>query len=376
MLIHYVSGSRADFGLMEKTLIGLSGLPDLQISVVVTGQHLLQAYGNTIKDILASGLPVAGRIPVALTGSDGAEMGRALATELVGFLDLWSKDRPELVLVLGDRGEMLAAALAAVHLGIPVAHLHGGELSGTLDESFRHAISKLAHFHFAANEESAERLRRMGERPDHIWVVGAPGLVGLADGIRQDDGWLARTLPLRHGQHHRALVVFHPVVQEATSAARQIETLLHTLHAEGCAALVLRPNSDAGGASINAYLDRMQAGGRLTVIDHLSRETYLAALAQADVLVGNSSSGIIESATLGTPCLNLGSRQNGRLRNANVVDCAEFDIPAISQALRRSLAMKGPFENLYGDGRTIERLGALLPSLPLDQAVLAKRNAY
>ncbi|WGV18118.1 UDP-N-acetylglucosamine 2-epimerase [Fuscovulum ytuae] len=361
---------------MEKTLIGLSGLPELQIYVVVTGQHLLPTYGNTIKDILASGLPLAGQIPVALSGADGAEMGRALATELVGFLDLWSKDRPDLVLVLGDRGEMLAATLAAVHLGIPVGHLHGGELSGTLDESFRHAISKLAHFHFAANEESAERLRRMGERPEHIWVVGAPGLVGLADGIRHDDGWLARTLPLRPGQYHRALVVFHPVVQEAASAAQQIETLLETLNNEGCAALVLRPNSDAGGASINAYLDRMQAEGWLTVIDHFNRESYLAALAQADALVGNSSSGIIESASLGTPCLNLGSRQNGRLRNGNVVDCAEFNIPAISQALRRTLAMKGPFENLYGDGRTIERLGAVLPSLPLDQAVLAKRNAY
>ncbi len=376
MYIHYVSGSRADFGLMQKTLTGLSALPGLRLSVVVTGQHLLAEYGNTIQDIVASCLPIAARIPVSLSGSSGAEMGRALATELLGFLDIWKTDRPDLVMVLGDRGEMLAATLAAVHLGIHVAHLHGGELSGTLDESFRHAISKLAHFHLVATADSAERLRRMGESSERIWVVGAPGLVGLTDGVGRREGWLARNLPLGTGRTHRVLVVFHPVVQEATSAADQISSLLQTLRSEGCAALVMRPNSDAGGAAINRHLDALQAKDWLRIVDHLDRDTYLAALAQADAIIGNSSSGIIESATLGTPCLNLGSRQNGRLRNANVVDCLNFAEPAIRRALRQTLALQGPFENLYGDGRTTDRLAALLPSLPLDVAILAKGNAY
>ncbi|MBD1203906.1 MAG: UDP-N-acetylglucosamine 2-epimerase (hydrolyzing) [Rhodobacteraceae bacterium] len=376
MYIHYVSGSRADFGLMQKTLTGLSALPGLRLSVVVTGQHLLAEYGNTIQDIVASCLPIAARIPVSLSGSSGAEMGRALATELLGFLDIWKTDRPDLVMVLGDRGEMLAATLAAVHLGIHVAHLHGGELSGTLDESFRHAISKLAHFHLVATADSAERLRRMGESSERIWVVGAPGLVGLTDGGGRREGWLARNLPLGTGRTHRVLVVFHPVVQEATSAADQISSLLQTLRSEGCAALVMRPNSDAGGAAINRHLDALQAKDWLRIVDHLDRDTYLAALAQADAIIGNSSSGIIESATLGTPCLNLGSRQNGRLRNSNVVDCLDFAEPAIRRALRQTLALQGPFENLYGDGRTTDRLAALLPSLPLDVAILAKGNAY
>lgn len=376
MHVHYVSGSRADFGLMERTLKGLAETPGLRLSLVVTGQHLLHEYGMTINGILASGLPIAARIPVALSGADGAEMGRALATELLGFLNHWSTDRPDLVLVLGDRGEMLAAALAAVHLGIRVAHLHGGELSGTLDESFRHAISKLAHFHFAATEASAERLRRMGEMPDHIWVVGAPGLVGLADGVTADRDGFGRGFGLDLGCAHRVLVVFHPVVQEAAAAAIQVDTLLAVLRAEDCTALILRPNSDAGGAAINALLDACAEDERFRIIDHLERDAYLAALSAADALVGNSSSGIIESATLGTPCLNLGSRQNGRQRNDNVVDCTDFTPQAIGAALRRTLALRGPFHNLYGDGRTIERLADILPSLPRDVAVLAKRNAY
>lgn len=361
---------------MERTLKGLSSQPGIQLSVVVTGQHLLPAYGSTINDIRASGLPIAATIPVMLSGSDGAEMGRALASELLGFLDVWLADRPDLVLVLGDRGEMLAAALAAVHLGIHVAHLHGGELSGTLDESFRHAISKLAHFHFAATDESAERLRRMGEDPAHIWVVGAPGLVGLADGIHPDKTGFVHRFGLDAACDHHVLVVFHPVVQEATSAATQVSVLLDTLRRENCAALVLRPNSDAGGAAINAHLDALAGDRHFRVIDHLGRNEYLAALAGADALVGNSSSGIIESATLCTPCLNLGSRQNGRLRNTNVVDCPEFSPQAIGAALRKTLALQGPFSNLYGDGRTIDRLAMLLSSLPLDAGVLAKRNAY
>lgn len=376
MRIHYVSGSRADFGLVARTLTGLHARADTDVSVVVTGQHLLASYGHTKTDILATGLPIAGEIPVALTGADGAEMGRALAQELLGFLDLWARARPDLVLVLGDRGEMVAAALAAVHLGIHVAHLHGGELSGTLDESFRHAISKLAHFHFAANQDAADRLTRMGERPDRIWVVGAPGLVGLTDGITRTPGWMADRFNLPRQAAHHALVVFHPVVQEAAAAADQVRMVLETLQAAACSGLVMRPNSDAGGAAIDAYLDQVAGAGWFAVGDHLDRDTYLQVLGQADVMVGNSSSGIIESASFGTPCLNLGTRQNGRLRNANVVDCPVFDTESIQTALQQALALRPPFGNLYGDGRTTERLAEILPSLPLTDAVLAKANAY
>lgn len=377
--VHYVTGSRADFGLMQRTLAHLARQPALEIGLVVTGQHMLAHYGQTVIDIEAAGLPIRHRIPVALSGFGGAEMGRAMARELTGFLAAWQEDRPDLVLLLGDRGEMLAAALAAVHLGIHVAHLHGGELSGTLDESFRHAISKLAHFHLTASDDAKNRLIRMGEHPERIWTVGAPGLVGITDGIDPDPQFFETKFGIAPAKIH-VLSVFHPVVQEASEAGAQVQAVIDLLIRRGCNAVILRPNSDAGGTAIDGVLDRLAADAafhrRFRVVDHLPRGLYLSALAHADLLVGNSSSGIIESASFGTPCLNIGTRQSGRLRNPNTVNCPEITATALDRCFAAACALTGPFENLYGDGLTDLRLGALLQTLPLEAGVLTKSNTY
>lgn len=377
MKLHYVSGSRADFGLMKLCLqhIHLSGRHDL--AIVVTGQHLLDSYGRSVNDIRAAELTIAAEIPVALGGKHGAEMARALATEIAGCLELWQRDRPDLVLVLGDRGEMLAATLAAVHLGIHVAHIHGGERSGTLDESLRHAISKLVHLHFPATDDAANRLIRMGERADIITVIGAPGLVGLPRSAKDAPDQSA--LRARFGLSQRgplSLVVFHPVVQEAHQAADQMRVLIDALRGLGHMLLILRPNSDAGGQGIDCYLDGMEGHEGLAILTHLVREDYLSVLAEADLMVGNSSSGIIESASFDTPCVNLGKRQNDRLRNANTVDCLEITRVTIEAAVTRALTLQGPFKNLYGDGRTDQRLLMLLDTLYLNPALLEKSNAY
>ncbi|MCP5074561.1 MAG: UDP-N-acetylglucosamine 2-epimerase (hydrolyzing) [Rhodobacteraceae bacterium] len=375
MIVHYVTGSRADFGLMEATLKVISESQKTDLGLVVTGQHLLSDYGYTLLDIQASGLSVVQEIPVALTGADAAEMAVALADELKGFVALWQKQRPDLVLVLGDRGEMLAATLAAVHLGIHVGHIHGGELSGTLDESFRHAISKLAHFHFAVNQDSVERLVAMGENPEHIWDIGAPGLVGITDGVERKVGWLQEQFDVPAAQR-QVLLVFHPVVQESDQAANQVTTVVAALHDAGCGGVIMRPNSDAGGAEIDACLDNLGQGAAFTVLDHLDRGRYLQCLANVDLMVGNSSSGIIESASFGVPCLNIGSRQNGRLRNGNTVDCPDITPAALTDGIRKALALRSPFENRYGDGKTAERLSDLIETLPLERRILSKANTF
>lgn len=379
MNIHYVTGSRADFGLMRRVLQYMDSQDGLDVACVVTGQHLLQQYGHSRKDIIASGLRIAREIPVALSGLNGAEMGRALAVELLGFIDLWQQDRPDLVLVLGDRGEMLAAALAAVHLGIHVAHIHGGEVSGTLDESFRHAISKLAHFHFSATADAAERLFRMGEAKEHIWNVGAPGLVGLTQGTDRHPDWFCQRFGLT-ATGAAVVVVFHPVVQQAAQAADQISQILQLLLQQDCHGLILRPNSDAGAVSIDEVLGNFGASfenrTRFRVLAHLERDEYLACLANCNVIIGNSSSGIIESASFGIACVNLGDRQNGRLRNPNVVDCPEIAVEPMRVALAKALKLRPPFENLYGNSRTSELLVNIVSSLPLTQATLSKKIAY
>ncbi|MFT7493386.1 MAG: GDP/UDP-N,N'-diacetylbacillosamine 2-epimerase (hydrolyzing) [Alteromonas macleodii] len=375
MLIHYISGSRADFGLMARCLTRLHAAPGHSVGIVATGQHMIDKYGNTLEDIEATGLPIVAEIPVRLSGQSGIEMGQALAGELTGLLAFWQKTRPDLVLLLGDRGEMVAGALAAVHLGIHVAHLHGGERTGTLDESFRHAITKLSHFHFPATDDAGDRIRRMGELPDSVHVIGAPGLVGVAARPQVDPEALRTQLGLDTAGA-LALCVFHPVVQEATKATEQMRVLVETTRGSGYAMAILRPNSDAGGDAIDTYLDTVSNDPDLRVLTHLERETYLDLLGISDLIVGNSSSGIIESASFALPCVNVGTRQKGRLRNTNTFDCPTITLDDIAKAIRVAQSWQRSSYNIYGDGKADIRLLDQIDTLTLDPELLSKRMAF
>ena len=375
MLIHYISGSRADFGLMARCLTHLHAAPNHSVGIVVTGQHMVAKYGNTLEDIHTIGLPVVAEIPVQLSGQSGIEMGQALADELSGFLKLWSQQRPDLVLLLGDRGEMVAGALAAVHLGIHVAHLHGGERTGTLDESFRHAITKLSHIHFPATEDAAERIQRMGEMHESIHIIGAPGLVGVAGRLRPDAAALRDRLGL-HPSEPLALCIFHPVVQEVGQAAEHMQVVVEATRVAGYAMAVLRPNSDAGGDAIDAYLDRVPNGPNFRVLTHLARDNYLDLLGVGDLIIGNSSSGIIESASFGLPCVNIGSRQNDRQRNHNTFDCPKITQEAVAKTIEAARRWDRKTENIYGDGRTDVRLLECLNKLDLTPELLSKRMSF
>lgn len=372
--IHYVSGSRADFGLMRRCLQTIRNCARHDIGIVATSQHLSERHGQTVNDIIASGLPIVARIGVKVDGGTGAEMALALSDALRGMTDFWQQNRPDLVLLLGDRGEMVAGALAAVHLGIHVAHIHGGERSGTLDESFRHVISKLAHIHLPATEDAAARLRRMGERDESIFVIGAPGLVGVAGRAARDRVATARSVGL-DANRPIALVVFHPVVQEAALAAVQFATLVAAIRSKGFQMVLFRPNSDAGGRRIDSVIDGLEGQSDIRVVTHLERDAYLDILQNADLMIGNSSSGIIESASFAVPCVNVGSRQNGRLRNANTIDCDTFTVPALSEAITRSQSLERRGENLYGAGDTDRRLLDLIDRLDLHPDLLNKLNA-
>jgi len=371
----YISGARADFGLMRSTLQRLRDTPGLVLSVLATGMHLSRDYGHTVDEIAAAGLTVTTRISVPLEPATGATMARNIGTMLGGFVDAFETERPDVVLLLGDRGEMLAGALAAIHLNIPVAHIHGGERSGTVDEPVRHAVSKLAHLHFTATAGARARLIRMGEAPGRIHVTGAPGLDGLDEGPRPPRTELMRS----HGldpTRPLALLVYHPVLQEADRGAASTEVLLSQLQAHGCQVLALTPNSDAGGEAIRAILKAADGSPGLSLRAHLPRPEFLGAMAAADIIVGNSSAGIIEAASFGAPVLNVGSRQAGRERNANVTDVA-CTRAEVRRGIQRLLA-HGRYEqaNIYGDGHAGERITSLLAQTPLDVALLMKINRY
>lgn len=373
--ICYVTGTRADFGLMAGTLRQAARAPGLAVSLCVTGMHLLPEYGETVREIEASGLAISARIPVLLNGSTGGIMARAIAGELFGMVDAFERERPDLVVVLGDRGEMLAGALAAIHLNIPIVHIHGGERSGTVDEPVRHAISKLAHYHFVATEHSRQRLISMGEWPEHIFVTGAPGLDGLAEMAQGDRSKLAAKFDLDPSRPI-ALLVFHPVLQEWQAAGQQVKAVLDGVIASGCQALCLMPNSDAGGSLIRTSLEALAATSGIRLVDHLPRDQYLCWLTACDVMVGNSSSGIIEAASFGLPVVNVGSRQDGRERSGNTVDVPP-EATAVRDAVSAALAHgRRTTNNIYGDGRAGERMVRLFQGVPLTPDLLKKTNAY
>ena len=371
----YISGTRADFGLMRSTLQRIRDHAALEISVIATGMHLSPTYGNTVEEIAAADLRIAARVPVTLEPATGATMARGIGTMLGGFTAVLEAERPDLVLLLGDRGEMLAGALSCIHLNIPVAHIHGGELSGTVDEPIRHAISKLSHLHFTATEAARTRLIRMGEHPGAIHVTGAPGLDGLSTSGLPDRAAVARLHGLNPTRPF-ALMVYHPVLQEAATAADDARRILNTLAMAGVQVLALMPNADAGSDGVRTALSEAGTSPGVRVIAHLARPDFIAAMATADIMIGNSSAGIIEAASFGTPVLNVGPRQNLRERNANVSD-APATGAALDEGVTRLLA-GGPFpkQNLYGDGTAGERITQLLADVPLDSTLLMKANGY
>ncbi len=371
----YITGTRADFGLMHLTLQAIDRSDDLELSIIVTGMHLAEKYGSTVSDILAAGLPISARVSVGDAPSTGATMARNIGRMIDKFVDSLSGIAPDLVLLLGDRGEMLAGAIAAIHLNIHVVHIHGGERSGTVDEPIRHAISKLSHFHLAATEDAKKRLIRMGEHADKVYVTGAPGLDGLASSECVSRDALLTEMGL-NVQMPVALMVYHAVLQEAGSAGEDINIILKALNTKGFQVVVLKPNSDAGSDEICSVLeDRANTPG-VRVVTHFRRERFISWMAAADLMIGNSSAGIIEAASFGTPVINVGSRQNLRERNANVID-TPVDAVAIELAITRALAL-GRYErrNLYGDGRASCRILECLRNISLDPSILAKINAY
>ena len=373
--ICYISGTRADFGLMKIALQSINLDDELNLKVIVTGMHLLSEYGDTHLEILDAGLKVLGKVKVDLSGESGAQMSIALGQQVIGITKLLAKHSPDIVLLLGDRGEMLAGAIAALHLNIAIVHIHGGELSGTIDEPIRHAISKLSHYHFAATEPSKQRLIKMGEAADNVFVTGAPGLDELVNLARVPREVLFKKYGLEP-QNQFILLIFHPVVQQAKQAAQQMRTIIDAILKFDTQILILRPNADAGSLQISGVIDSYLTNNNIKIVKHIHRNDYLLLLAEAIILAGNSSSGIIEAASLNTPVLNIGERQNNRERNNNVVDVS-INSTEIHRGLIKLYKMQNmSFTNIYGQGMTANKITELLKDISLHPKIMEKSNSY
>jgi GDP/UDP-N,N'-diacetylbacillosamine 2-epimerase (hydrolysing) len=373
--IIYVSGTRADYGLMRYVLKKLAHSPEFDLSLCVTGMHLSSLYGNTVQDIEADGFQICARIPVDVDKTTHESMALSIGHEILGMTEVFAREKPDMILLLGDRGESLAAALVAVHLNIPIVHLHGGERSGTVDEMVRHAISKLAHYHFVATQASRKRLIQMGEREDCIFVVGAPGLEEIIEQPRGTKASFYEQFAF-DPEKKTALCLYHPVVQEYHTIQAQFLELMRAALDLDLQLICLEPNADAGGALIREALLDYTLNPQVRIFKHLPRDTFIHCLAQVDVMLGNSSSGIIEAASFDLPVVNVGMRQQLRERSANVIDVSA-DYDSVLSGLKQALAIQQPsYENCYGDGKSSERCYHLLKTIDLGPDVLNKCNSY
>lgn len=366
-----VTGTRAEFGLLVWLMREIDGDPDLDLQLVVTGMHLSPEFGLTVREIEAEGFEIDGRVEMLLSSDSPVGVAKSMGLGVIGFADEFARLRPDVVVVLGDRFEVLSAAQAALVARIPIAHIHGGEITeGAFDDSFRHAITKMAQWHFVAAEPYRRRVVQMGEDPDRVFDFGAPGLDALTRMSFLDRGALVRELGMELG-HPFFLVTYHPTTLSEKVAADEVDAVLAALDSFPDATIVItHPNADPGGRAVIERIERWVDGReRAKAFASLGRRRYLSALREADVVIGNSSSGLIEAPALKRATVNIGDRQGGRLRASSVLDApAERDaiLGAIGEALSDEFRKALPTtRSLYGWGDSSVRIKDRLKAIPL-----------
>jgi UDP-hydrolysing UDP-N-acetyl-D-glucosamine 2-epimerase len=378
--ILYISGTRADYGLMRGVLRRIDESPDMTLEVIATGMHLMPEFGNSVEEIAADGFTIH-RLPV-IHEEDTRESMAVFIGNIVGALtEIVRKIRPDLILLLGDRGEMLAGAIVGNYAGIPVAHIHGGEVTSTVDEPVRHAITKLTHIHLPATRRSAQRIIRMGEDPARVHVVGAPGLEPILAGAYTSKNELCRKYRIQP-DIPLVLVVQHPVSAEIVDAGRQMQATLEAVSGLPVQALVVYPNADAGGRQMIGVIEEVSKKyPRIQCHRNLPHDDYLGLLKIASVLVGNSSSGIIEAPSFHLPVVNIGSRQEGRERAGNIIETG-YSEPEIATAIGKALYDQDfrhkvkRCRNPYGKGNSSQKIVDVLRHADFKKIGTQKKNFY
>ena len=318
-----VTGSRAEYGLLYWVLRDIQSAPDLELQLVVTGMHLSSEFGSTIKQIEDDGFEITHRVEMLLSSDSAVGVTKSTGLGMVGFADAFDALKPNIVLLLGDRFELLAAASAALFAVIPIAHIHGGEVTtGAFDDAIRHSITKMAHLHFTSTEQYRNRVIQLGENPVNVFNVGAPGLDHIHRLKLLEREELEKKLGLSL-ESNSLLITFHPATLEPGTARRDFEVLLRALdQLENVSLVFTKANADTEGRSINEMIDGY-VENRINAIAHtsLGQILYLSTMKEVQGVVGNSSSGIIEAPSLKVGTLNIGDRQTGRVRAASVIDC-------------------------------------------------------
>lgn len=369
-----VTGTRAEYGLLYWLLREVQEDPDLDLQIVATGMHLSPEFGLTYQEIEEDGFEIDGKVEMLTSSDTSVGIAKSMGLGTIGFADVLSRLDPDVLVLLGDRYEMLSVAQVALVARIPIAHIHGGEVTeGAVDDSIRHAITKMAHVHFTATDPFRRRVIQLGERPERVFNVGAPGLDYLRHLNLMGKQELESSLGFELGDP-TFLITYHPATLQDRPPEESVEELLDALDQFPDARLIFtKANADAEGLKINQKIERYvdKESDRAELYSSLGQRRYLSALHHVDLVLGNSSSGLTESPAVPVPTVNLGTRQRGRPRAESVIDCRE-QADAIAESIQEALSesFRSTLENVtspYGDGKATPRIRRHLKEIPLEE---------
>lgn len=375
-----ITGTRAEYGLLKGVIAGLAESDEFELQLLVTGMHLANEFGNTWQEIVNDGFQITHKVEMLLSSDTPSAISKSVGLGLLGFSDAFNVLKPDLILVLGDRFEIYAAVTCAQIHRVPVAHLHGGELTeGLIDNAFRHSISKMSHLHFVAAEEYYLRLVKMGEQPGSVFNVGGLGVDAIKNCERMPQVALESSMAFKF-QNQNLLVTFHPVTLEADSMKMQMESLLSALDCfPDFGVIFTLPNADTESRiAFQQISDYVAKRDNASAYPSLGFMRYISCMSLVDAVVGNSSSGLLEAPTLRKPTVNIGDRQKGRLKAKTVIDCppTRNDIcDAINECLSPDMAQVcATVDSPYGDGGASSKIIEILEQTSFDG--LLKKTFY
>lgn len=378
-----VTGTRAEYHLLFPLLKRLESDSELKLVLAVTGSHLNADYGNTYRDIEKDGFIIDVKIDILQREDRIHDINIAMCKAIEGFDDFFSKQKPDIVILLGDRYELLSVAIVAMNYQIPIAHIHGGETTeGAIDECIRHSITKMSYLHFTSCEEYRNRVIQLGENPDRVFNVGGLGVENIKNEKLMTLSELGESLgfPLKE---RFAVVTFHPVTLEADTAEDDFSKVLQALEQiDNLKVIFTKANADSGGLQINSMIDDYvrKRPEQCVAVYSLGLVRYLSALKYAAIVIGNSSSGILEAPSFGVPTVNIGDRQRGRIQAKNIINC-QVETRAIENAIRKGLDEK--FRNYaadaispYGEGHASEQIVKIIKKVLYTSNIDLKKQFY
>lgn len=380
--VSILTATRAEYGLLKPIIKKLANVPEFDVRLVVTGAHLSPEFGLTYQEIEQDGFSIDNRIEMLLSADSPAAISKSMGVALISFADYFERLKPDILIVLGDRYETLAVCIAAMNQKVPIAHLYGGETTeGAVDESIRHAITKMSYIHFTSTESYRRRVIQLGEQPNRVFCVGAIGIENILKEEIMPKRDLETSLNFKLDKPH-AIVTFHPVTLEDNQSAQQFQAILDVCkNYQDMYFIFTKANADANGRIINNMIDSyMEENKHAIAFTSLGMTRYLSALKYSVLVLGNSSSGLIEAPSFGIPTVNIGDRQKGRLKASSIIDCKPNtdDIQrAIHLALSKEFQEKSKKTvNPYGDGNTSEKVTSILKTFLLEDKISLKKKFY